>query len=93
MAVAVGVSPSETLKRGELPSLANPPRVGPKTLANPKQTRAGKMGVQGGEAPMEGVWGVPLQPIVTPCEGGKRGANCLPLQTGPRVGPLASASP
>ena len=40
--------------RGELPTLATSPRVGPKTLANPKLTRVGKKGVQGGKAPMAG---------------------------------------
>jgi len=37
-----GVSPHETLKGGELPTLDNPPQVGPKTLASPKPTRVGK---------------------------------------------------
>jgi len=46
--------PQKFKRRGELPSHATPPRVGPKTLANPKSTRVGKWGVQGGEAPMAG---------------------------------------
>ena len=55
---AVGVSPNKTKRRGELPALATRPRVGPKTLANPKPTRVGKGEVQGGEAPWQGVWGM-----------------------------------
>jgi len=46
--------PHKFKRGGELPPLATPPRVGPKTLANPKPTRVGKRGVQGGEAPMAG---------------------------------------
>ena len=46
--------------RGEQPALATPLRVGPKTPANPRPTRVGKRGVQGGEAPMAGgLGGVP----------------------------------
>jgi hypothetical protein len=39
-----GVSPHKTKIRGEQPALAIPPRVGPKTLANPKPTGVGKQG-------------------------------------------------
>jgi len=35
--------------------------VGPKTVANPKPTRAGKTGGGGGEAPSRGEWGVSPQ--------------------------------
>ena len=42
---------------GELLTLATPPRVGPKTPANPKPTGVGKTGVQGGEAPWQGALG------------------------------------
>jgi hypothetical protein len=52
-----GVSPHKTLKRGELPTLVTPLRVGPETLANPKPTRVGK-GVEGAQAPSQGVWGM-----------------------------------
>jgi len=48
---AWGVSPHKTKRGGEVPTLANPPRVGPKTLANPQPTGVGKGGVQG-------VWGM-----------------------------------
>jgi len=37
-----GVSPHETKIWGELPTLTNPLRVGPKTLAYPKLTGVGK---------------------------------------------------
>jgi len=54
--------PHKFKRGGELPTLANPPRVGPKTLADPQPTRAGKLGGQGGGAPMAGgVGGVPPQ--------------------------------
>ena len=43
-----------TKKRERVATLATCPRVGPKTLANPKPTRVGKWGVQGGKAPMAG---------------------------------------
>ena len=51
------VSPRKTKRGGELPPLATPPRVGPKTPANPQPTGVGKGGVQGGEAPMAGGMG------------------------------------
>jgi len=38
---------------GELPTLATPPRVGPKTLANPKPTGVGKRGSRG-QSPLAG---------------------------------------
>ena len=49
-----GMCPQNKKEGGESPTLATPPRVGPKTLANPQLTRVGKWGVQGGEAPMAG---------------------------------------
>jgi len=58
----VGGVPRKDKRGNELPTLATPPRVGPKTPANPKPTGLGKRGVQGGEAPMAGVvGGVPPQ--------------------------------
>ena len=48
-----GVSPHKTKRGNELPTLATPPRVGPKTLANPKPARVGKGG-PGGRSPMAG---------------------------------------
>jgi hypothetical protein len=59
---AVGVPPPHKDKRGnELPTLANPPRVGPKTQANPQPTGVGKRGSRG-LAPWRGaVGGVPPQ--------------------------------
>ncbi len=61
MAGGLGDVPPKTSKGGELPTLTNPPRVGPKTPANPQPTRAGKRGVQGGVAPWRGLWGCPPQ--------------------------------
>ena len=60
-----GVSPHETKRGGELPTLATPPRVGPKTLANPKPTGVGKGGPRGrgGCAPAKPT--VPLHPYST----------------------------
>jgi hypothetical protein len=56
-----GVSPHKTKRGGESPALATLPRVGPKTLANPKPTRVGNGG-PGGEASWRGVvGGVPPQ--------------------------------
>ena len=46
-----GVSPHKSKRGGELPTLATPLRVGPKTPANPKPTGVGKTGVQGGQSP------------------------------------------
>jgi hypothetical protein len=43
----------------ELSSPAIPPRVGPKTLANPQPTRVGKRGSRGAEPPGGGCGGVP----------------------------------
>jgi len=41
--------------RGEQLTPVTPPRVGPRTLANPQPTRVGKPGVQGAEPPGGGV--------------------------------------
>jgi len=51
------VSIHETKRGGESPTLTNPPRVGPKTLANPKPTRVGKTGVEGAQPPPRGLGG------------------------------------
>jgi len=53
----VGDVPPKTKRGGESPTLATQPRVGPKPLANPKLTGVGKMGVQGAQAPWQGVLG------------------------------------
>ena len=53
---AVGVPPHKDKRGNELPTLATPPRVGPKTLANPKPTGVGK-GVQGAKPPGRGFGG------------------------------------
>ena len=53
-----GCPPQNFRRGGELLPFATPPRVGPKTPANPKPTRVGKTGVQGGKAPWQGVWGM-----------------------------------
>jgi hypothetical protein len=57
------VSPHETLKGGEQPPPATPPRVGPKTPANPQPTGVGKNGgSRGAKPPLQGVvGGVPPQ--------------------------------
>jgi hypothetical protein len=86
MAGAWGVSPHKTKRRGDLPTLATPPRVGPKTLANPQPTRVGKRGIQGAQAPWQGVWGMSPQNL-------KRGASSPLLPTSPRVGPKTLANP
>ena len=61
MAGAVGRCPPRTKRGGELPTLATPPRVGPKTLANPKPTRVGKRGSRGRKPPGRGFWEVSPQ--------------------------------
>ncbi len=81
-----GVSPHEDLKRGELPTPATRPRVGPKTLANPKPAGVGKWGSRGAMPPWQGVWGV------SPHENLKRGELPTPA-TRPRVGPKTLANP
>jgi len=74
----------KTKRGGESPTLATLPRVGPRTLANPKPTGVGKWGVQGGEAPMAGGLGdVPPQnqkrgrvaPISNPATSGTQNAG------------------
>ena len=47
MAGGMGGVPPQRQKGNELPTLANPPRVGPKTPANSKPTRVGKWGSRG----------------------------------------------
>jgi hypothetical protein len=67
-----GVSPHETLKRGEQLTPATPPRVGPKTPASPKPTRVGKWGSRGRSPLAGGLGGVPPRNLkkgraVNPC--------------------------
>jgi hypothetical protein len=82
-----GVSPHKTKRGGELPPLAHPPRVGPKTLASPQPTGVGKTGGPGGRSPHGGgLWGV--SPHKT-----KRGSELPPLTSQPRVGPKKLANP
>ena len=57
MAGGLGDVPPKTKRGDESPTLATTPRVGPKTLANPKPMRVGKGG-GGGFAPSQGVWGM-----------------------------------
>jgi len=57
LAGGLGDVPPKTKRGGELPTFANPPRVGPKTPANPKPTRVGKLGVQGAKPPGRGFGG------------------------------------
>ena len=58
MAGGVGGVPPQTLKGGEQLTLNTPPRVGPKTSANPKPTGVGKRGSRGRSPRARGV---PLQ--------------------------------
>jgi len=81
-----GVSPRKTKRGGELPPLATRPRVGPRTLANPKPTRVGKGGPGGASPHGGGLWGV--SPRKT-----KRGGELPPLAHPPRVGPKTPANP
>jgi len=66
------VSPHEIKRGSEAPTLANPPRVGPKTPANPKPTGWANGG-PGGTDPWRGAWGMcplsDLTPCPLPCEG------------------------
>ena len=81
-----GCAPKNIKRGNESPTLATPPRVGAKTLANPEPTGVGKWGVQGGKAPMAGgVGGVPPKT--------KRGGESPTLATPPRVGPNTLANP
>ena len=58
-----GMCPHKTLKGDKLATLATPPRVGPKTLANLWPTRAGKRGSRGRKPHGGGSWGVsPTKP-------------------------------
>jgi hypothetical protein len=69
----LGDVPPKAKIGGEQPTPATPPRVGPKTLANPQPTGVGKTGVQGGRSPHGGgPGGVPPQ--------SQRGASSPPLQ-------------
>ncbi len=52
-----GVPPHKDKRGNELPTLANPPRVGPKTLANPQPTRVGNGGSRGAKPPGKGPGG------------------------------------
>jgi len=50
-----GCAPKSIKIGDESPTLATPPRVGPKTLANPKPTRVGKWGSRGAKPPWQGI--------------------------------------
>ena len=60
-----GMCPQKQKIGGELPTLATPPRVGSKTLVNPKPTGVGNRGSRGAKLPWQGnVGGCP--PDLTP---------------------------
>jgi hypothetical protein len=80
-----GCPPTKPSKGGELPALATPPRVGPKTLAK-KANGGGQMGSPGGGAPWRGAWGVSPHKTL-------KGGELPTLATPPRVGPKTPASP
>jgi len=61
LAGVFGGVPPRNLKRERVLNPCNPPRVGPKTLADPQLTGVGKRGVQGAEPPGGGLWGVSTQ--------------------------------
>jgi hypothetical protein len=86
MAGAVGGAPPQNLKRYELPTLATPPRVGPKTLANPKPTGVGKRGVEGAKPHPRGFGGCAPKNI-------KIRGELPTLAAPPRVGPKVLANP
>jgi len=78
--------PHKFKKGGELLTLATPPRVGPKTLTNPKPTGVGKRGSRGRKPPGRGSWGMSPHKF-------KRGGELPTLATPPRVGPKTQANP
>jgi len=81
-----GVSPHKFKRGGELPALATPPRVGSKTLVNPKPTGVGNRGSRGAKLPWrEVVGGVPPQIQ-------KRG-RAAHISNPPRVGPKTLVNP
>jgi len=53
LAGGFGGCPPRTKRGGELPTLATPPRVGPKPLANPKSTGVGKPA-----SPSKALWAI-----------------------------------
>ena len=82
---AVGVPPHKDKRGNELPTLATPPRVGPKTLANPQPTGVGKRGSRGAKPLWRGGWGMCPQSF-------KRGGKLPTLAPPPRVGPKTLAN-
>jgi hypothetical protein len=86
MAGGLGDVPPGNQNWGELPPFTTPPRVGPKTLANPKPTGVGKTGGPGGLRPLAGGLG-----DVPP--GNQNWGELPPFTTPPRVGPKTLANP
>jgi hypothetical protein len=80
-----GCAPKNIKIRGELPPLANPPRVGPKTSANPQPPGVGKGGSRGAKPPWQGVWGM--------CPQNKKRGRVAHISNPPRVGPKTLANP
>jgi len=74
-----GMCPQGFKRGGELLTLAHPPRVGPKALANPEPTGVGK-GVEGAAPPPRGLGG--CAPKIF-----KEGESSQPLQTCHEWGP------
>jgi len=81
-----GCAPKSIKIGDELPTLTNPPRVGPNTLANPQPTGVGtKRGSRGRSPHGRGSWGVSPHKF-------KRGGEAPTLTTPPRVGPRTLAN-
>jgi hypothetical protein len=82
----MGGVPPQNLKRGRVAHISNPATSGTQNAGEPKAHGGGQTGVQGGEAPWQGVWGV------SPHKFKRRGEQPA-LATPPRVGPKTPASP
>jgi hypothetical protein len=94
-------SPPQGRARGEV----TPPRVGPRTLANPQPTRVGKRGSRGRSPLAGGMGDVPFRPnplTPFPAREGEKFGGVLPSPpqgmargevTPPRVGPRTPANP
>jgi len=97
----LGDVPPKTKRGGELPALATPPRVGPKTLANPQPTRVGNRGWRGHSPLPGGLGDVPprtlrrgrVARISNPATSGTKSAGEPKAYEGGQSGGPGGASP
>jgi hypothetical protein len=82
----MGDVPPQNLEKGRAVNPCNPATSGTQNAGNPSANEGGQKGVEGAQAPSQGVWGMCPQNF-------EIGGEQPTLATPPRVGPKTPANP